>query len=175
LQDPVDVAKIEEEISPVYAQILRYVDRHLSKGFRPKVDANEIVVSTFKSFFASDKTFSAVDDLRAYMFKTALKKTLERVRAFSTEKRDISCEVPFGEVQANEAALLVDSLEIVRRIVDMRTDVRQVLGEDHLRILDLCLEYNMIISSVAAASGLSNYIVNKRLDEIKALFARDND
>jgi RNA polymerase sigma-70 factor, ECF subfamily len=124
-------------------QLMTLASRHIDAGLRHRVDAEDVVQSTYKSFFlrygAGEFTFVNWNSLWGLLTLITVRKCAERAAYHRAERRDASREVPVQpaaeaapwlepsgrEPTPLEAAVLNETVQ--RLLADLDEDERPVL------------------------------------------------
>lgn len=159
-----------EQLFNAYAQRLsRVAQQHLSRKLGPRVDADDVVQSVFRTFFARTAQGEFQIDSRAQLWQLLVKITITKARAqgryHTAATRDVNVEQPGGdddwffnamvcEPGPEEAAILVDEIQgVLRGLPELYCQVLQLRLEGH-PVAEIADQLNMARRTVYRALKL---------------------
>ena len=156
-----------------FSRLTALVRARLSNRLQSRVDADDVVQSTYRSFFvraaAGQFELGASGDLWRLLARMALHKLSHQVGRHTAEKRDVSAEerlsganeIASPEPSPDEAAAIADELEFVMRS----------LNDTECRTLELRLQ-GELLEAIAAELGQSERTVRRTLAHVREIMLR---
>ncbi len=168
-----DARAAEALFERYFSRLTALVRARLSVRLQARVDADDVVQSTYRSFFvraaAGQFELDASGDLWRLLARMALHKLSHQVGRHTAEKRAVSAEerlsdandIASREPSPDEAAAIADELEFVMRS----------LNEPERRTLELRLQ-GELLEAIAIELGQSERTVRRTLARVREIMSR---
>ena len=164
----------------------RYVDRlvtlarrRLSQRLASRVDAEDIVQSAFRSFFARAKegrfVFAEQDDLCKLLVRITLHKTLRQVAFHKAAKRDPSAETDQGEHHQEQLLALLDgepTAEAEVAFLDQLEHFFSQLRPQERQILELRVQGHSN-DEIAQKLGIYDRKIRRVIEHVRAVAEKE--
>lgn len=178
-----DQGAAEELFHRYVTQLLALARGHLSAKLAPRFDPEDVVQSAYRSFFAGARDDRYVlersGDLWRLLAAITLHKLHHQVRRHTAGRRTVDRErrTPPGDTPLGvefEAVARGPSPSEAAAVVDELERVMEPLKPHHRRMVELRLQGHLI-DEIAAATGRSERLVRRVLDQVKRELGRRRD
>ncbi len=156
-------------------RLLLFAQRRLPEPLKRRVDAEDVVQSVFRSFFARHQDgnfrFSDAADVWRLLAAMTWKKLLLTIRHHSQQQRDFHRELPGAEAPRSVEEQTFDpepTPSMVAVMMELLAGIMGQLPETHQKILELRLE-NHSIPEIADRLQVSMRTVNRALKTVREI------
>lgn len=164
-----------EAVDRFSERLLQFAQSRLPEPLKRRVDAEDVVQSVFRSFFARHQNgqfqFTDASDVWRLLAAMTWRKLMRTIRHHSQQQRDFHRETPGGSLASQGSIPGHDpepSPSSVAMMMEFLAGIMEQLPEPHQKILELRLE-NHSIEEIAERMQISMRTVNRTLKTVREI------